>query len=61
MTNYVKFYVDKSVESPLGRICHERGESVTHVISASVVNLRKRSMTRDTRMSPELFIGICVV
>ena len=32
-TNCVKFHVDKSVESPLCRMCHEKGESVTHVIS----------------------------
>ena len=31
-TNYVKFHEDKSVESPLCRMCHERGESATNVI-----------------------------
>ena len=32
-TNYANFNVDKSVESPLCIMCHERGEGVTHVIS----------------------------
>ena len=32
-TNYANFNVDKSVESPLFLMCHERGEGVNHVIS----------------------------
>ena len=32
-TNYANFNTDKSVESPLCFMCHERGEGVTHVIS----------------------------
>ena len=31
-TNYANFNVDKSVESPLCIMCHERGQGVTHVI-----------------------------
>ena len=32
-TNYANFNVDKTVESPLFLMRHERGEGVTHVIS----------------------------
>lgn len=32
-TNYVKCNIDKSVASPLCRLCHEKGESISHVVS----------------------------
>ena len=32
-TNYVKFHIDRTVESPLCRLCGEKGEHVTHLIS----------------------------
>ena len=32
-TNYIKFNIDKTVESPLCRMCGEKGESVGHLIS----------------------------
>ena len=32
-TNFVKFHVDKTVEPPLCRMCNERGESVSHLVS----------------------------
>ena len=32
-TNYVKFHVDKTVESSLCRMCNEKGESVSHLLS----------------------------
>jgi hypothetical protein len=31
--NYVKCKIDKSVESPLCRLCREKGESVSHIVS----------------------------
>ena len=30
-TNYIKFHVDKNVESPMCRMCGEKGESVNHL------------------------------
>ena len=38
-TNYVKFHVEKSVKSPLCRMCHEKGESATHVISECYISV----------------------
>ena len=32
-TNYVEFHVEKTVESPLCRMCNEKGESVGHFVS----------------------------
>ena len=32
-TNYVKFKIDKTAESPMCRLCNEKGESVGHVVS----------------------------
>ena len=29
-TNYVKFNTDKSVDSPLCRLCGEKGETINH-------------------------------
>ena len=34
-TNYIKFHIDKTVDSPLCRMCGERGESIYHLISES--------------------------
>ena len=32
-TNYVKFHIDKTTESPLCRMCKDKGESVMHILS----------------------------
>ena len=32
-TNYIKFNIDKTVESPICRMCGEKGESVRHLTS----------------------------
>ena len=32
-TNYTKFHIDKTADSPLCRMCGERGESIYHLIS----------------------------
>ena len=32
-TNYLKYHIEKSVESPLCRMCHEKGDSVNHIVS----------------------------
>ena len=31
-TNYIKFHIDKTIDSPLCRMCGERGESVYHLV-----------------------------
>ena len=32
-TKYIKHHIDKSIESPLCRLCEERGETVCHIVS----------------------------
>ena len=32
-TNYIKFHIDKTSESPMCRMCREKGESVSHLSS----------------------------
>ena len=32
-TNYIKFHIDKNVESPMCGMCREKGESVNHLTS----------------------------
>ena len=32
-TNYIKLHIDKSIESPLCRLCEENGETVYHIVS----------------------------
>ena len=44
-TNYVKFHVDKTVESPLCRMCNEKSESVSHLVS-ECSKLAKRKYKR---------------
>ena len=34
-TNYIKFYIDKTSESPMSRMCGDKGESVSHLTSAA--------------------------
>ena len=35
ITNYVKYNIDKSVDSPFCRICGETGETISHIVSES--------------------------
>ena len=57
-TNYLKFHIDKTGESPPCRMCNEKGESVNHVIS----ECKKLAQTdyRDTTTLQESFTGNCV-
>ena len=32
-TNYTKFHIDKNADSPLGRMCGEKGETISHLVS----------------------------
>ena len=32
-TNYIRFNIDKSVESPLCRLCGQKGETINHIIT----------------------------
>ena len=32
-TNYIKYNIDKTADSPTCRSCNERGETVSHIVS----------------------------
>ena len=32
-TNFVKFSIDKSVKSPLCRLCNQKDETINHIVS----------------------------
>ena len=44
-TNYIKFHIDKTIDSPLCRMCGERGESIHHLIR-EYRNLAQRECKR---------------
>ena len=41
-TNYMKFHIDKTSESPLCRICRIENESVSHIVSKRKMLVQKR-------------------
>ena len=41
-TNYVKFNIDKSVNSPLCRLCGQKGGTINHIISECKCLAQKR-------------------
>ena len=55
-TNYIKFNIDKTAESPLCRMCGEKGESIGHIVS-ECEKLAQREYKEGTIMLQELFIG----
>ena len=59
--NYVKFHVDKSVESPLRRMCHETGESITHAISEYSKLAQKEYEKRHNNVTRIIHWDLCGV
>ena len=60
-TNYVKFHEDKSVESPLRWMCHERGESATNVISECRKLEQKEDKKRPNNVARIIHWELCGV
>ena len=44
-TNYIKFHIDRTSASPLCRMCSNKGETVSHIVSECSV-LAQREYTR---------------
>ena len=57
--NYIKHNIDKSIDSPLCRMCGKCGESV-NILIVGVRNLPRKSTREDTIMLLRRPIGICV-
>ena len=58
-TNYVKFYVDKAVESPLCRMCNEKGESVSHLVSECSKLAQRDYKRRHDNVARIIYWDLC--
>ena len=57
----MKYHINKTSESPLYRLCGEKGESVQHITSGcEKVAQKLKKNTKDTTMLQRKFIGIFV-
>ena len=55
-TNYIKFHIDKTADSPLCRMCSEKGESIYRLIS-ECGKLAQREYKRRHDMLHDMFTG----
>ena len=58
-TNYMKYYIDKTSEIPLCRMCRGKGESVQHITSGCKELTQKEYKRRHDNVAKK-FIGIFV-
>ena len=58
-TNYVKYHIDRSAESPLCRLCGTKGESVNHIISECSYLAQKEYKRRHDNVARIIHWKIC--
>ena len=58
-TNYVKHHIDKSVDSPLCRMCGERGETVQHIVSGCEKLAQKEYKRRHDNVAKRVHWELC--
>ena len=58
-TNYVKYLIGRTSESPLCRLCRKRGESVQDLVSGCEKLAQKEYKRRHDNVQRK-FIGTCV-
>ena len=58
-TNYMKYHIDKTSESPLCKLCGKKSESVQHITSGCE-KLGEKNTKDDTTMLQRKLIGIFV-
>jgi hypothetical protein len=58
-TNYVKFHIDRNVESPLCRLCGEKGEHITHLISECKKLAQKEYKRRHDNVASIVHWKLC--
>ena len=49
-TNNIKHFVDKSQDSPLCRMCNQRNETVSHIVSECTVLAQKEYLKRHNNV-----------
>ncbi len=58
-TNYVKHHIDKSAESPLCRMCEEKGETVHHIVSECKKLAQKEYKRRHDNVARMVHWHLC--
>ena len=58
-TNYTKFYIDKTVDSPLCRLCGEKGESIGHIVSECTKLAQREYKRRHDNVARYIHWTLC--
>lgn len=58
-TNYIKCKIDKTIESPLCRLCKEKGESVYHIVSECKVLAQREYKRRHDKIAQFVHWELC--
>ena len=58
-TNFVKFNIDKSVDSPLFRMCNQKGETVNHILSECEMLAQKEYKRRHDNIARLVHWKLC--
>ena len=58
-TNYTKFHIDKTSESPLCRLCGIKGESISHLISECSKLVQKQYKERHDSVAQNIHWELC--
>ena len=58
-TNYVKFYIDKTGESPLYRMCRVKNKTISHIVSDCKMSARKEYKKRHGNVCIYIHWRVC--
>ena len=58
-TNYIKHHIDKSIDSPMCRMCGKLGESVQHIVSGCEKLAQKEYKRRHDNVAKKIHWDLC--
>ena len=58
-TNYVKHHIDNTAESPLCRLCGEKGETVSHIVSECKMLAQREYKRRHDTIARKVHWALC--
>ena len=58
-TNYIKYHIDKTSDSPMCRLCGKKGESVQHITSGCETLAQKEYKRRYNNVAKKVHWDIC--
>ena len=58
-TNYIKYHIDKTSDSPMRRLCGKKGQSVQHITSACEKLAQKEYKRRHGNVAKKVHWDIC--